>query len=415
MDYSFAAAIIFFTGFVHIPGWIASTDLEQLPISSTFEPTLNRNWVVPFWNLPVKWVFVALPFGFLVTLLFYFDNNVSSVMAQSRGFPVKRPAGFHWDFFLLGCTTFVAGIIGLPAPNGLVPQAPVHTEALSVTDLVPEEAPLAEGGFFEGDVKEARKEARRNRRIRGEERRPLRVVRTRVVEQRVSHFAMGMLILGTMSTPLLVVLGEMRRAMFAGIFIVVGWGSIEGNGIVHKTLYLFRDRRMTPTEHPLYRISKRSIAEFVAIQWIFFAAMIAVSETIAGISFPVFPLALIPVRHYIVPKLFSPEELAALDAPTANSPAVLVSLGGPLQPERETSRRAARRPSFASGVSTQRSMGDAEEGSVRRRNGEAEGESPEYDDRWQEEDEEAERQRRMHQHDVQGGMSGLQRVLSIKR
>jgi hypothetical protein len=112
-------------------------------------------------------------------------------MAQSRGFPVKRPAGFHWDFFLLGCTTFVAGILGLPAPNGLVPQAPVHTEALSVTELVPEEAPLAEGGFFEGDVKQARREAREQRRLRGEERKPLRVVRTRVVEQRVSHFAMG--------------------------------------------------------------------------------------------------------------------------------------------------------------------------------------------------------------------------------
>lgn len=162
------------------------------------------------------------------------QNNVSSVMAQSRGFPVKRPAGFHWDFFLLGCTTFVAGILGLPAPNGLVPQAPVHTEALSVTELVPEEAPLAEGGFFEGDVKQARREAREQRRLRGEERKPLRVVRTRVVEQRVSHFAMGvstdfarssrifagstelirvvlflagqLLILGTMSRPLLVVL-----------------------------------------------------------------------------------------------------------------------------------------------------------------------------------------------------------------
>lgn len=167
---------------------------------------------MPFWDLPVKWVFVALPFGFLVTLLFYFDvrpaavdavllirsprtplaqNNVSSVMAQSRGFPVKRPAGFHWDFFLLGCTTFVAGLIGLPAPNGLVPQAPVHTEALSVTDLVPEEAPLAEGGFFEGDVKKARTEAKERRRQRGDPRKPLRVVRTRVVEQRVSHFAMG--------------------------------------------------------------------------------------------------------------------------------------------------------------------------------------------------------------------------------
>jgi len=31
-------------------------------------------------------------------LLFYFDHNVSAVMAQARQYPVKKPAGFHWDF-----------------------------------------------------------------------------------------------------------------------------------------------------------------------------------------------------------------------------------------------------------------------------------------------------------------------------
>lgn len=31
-------------------------------------------------------------------LLFYFDHNVSSLMAQARQYPVTKPAGFHWDF-----------------------------------------------------------------------------------------------------------------------------------------------------------------------------------------------------------------------------------------------------------------------------------------------------------------------------
>ncbi|GAA6047562.1 hypothetical protein JCM3770_005809 [Rhodotorula araucariae] len=343
VDYAFAAAITFYTGFVHIPGYIKDSGIQLLPVTATFRPTLPRDWVVPFWDLPVKWVFVALPFGCLVTILFYFDNNVSSVMAQSRGFPVKRPAGFHWDFFLLGCTTFVAGVIGLPAPNGLVPQAPMHTESLCETRLVPADAEVSEGGFFEGDVEEARRDAARRMDL-GAERRPMKVVRTRLVEQRVSHFAMGLLILGTMSRPLLVVLGLMSRAMFAGVFLVVGWGSVEGNGIVHKTLFLLRDLRMTPSTHPLFNISKRSVARFIAIQYAFFAAIIAISETIAGIGFPVIITILIPVRYYLVPRLFTPEELLALDAPTANSAAVLVSLGGPLQPEYGQARPGAAAP-----------------------------------------------------------------------
>jgi hypothetical protein len=105
-------------------------------------------------------------------------------MAQSRGFPVKRPAGFHWDFFLLGCVTLVAGILGLPAPNGLVPQAPVHTEALCETRMVPEDAVLSEGGFYEEKEEwEERRETERPRRMK--------IVRTRVVEQRISHLVMG--------------------------------------------------------------------------------------------------------------------------------------------------------------------------------------------------------------------------------
>ena len=42
------------------------------------------------------------------------------------------------------------------------------------------------------------------------------------------------------------------------------------------------------------------------------------------------------MRHFCVPKIIPPEDLAVLDAPTANSEAVLVSLGGPLQRERHT-------------------------------------------------------------------------------
>lgn len=53
-------------------------------------------------------------------------------MAQGSEFPLRKPPGFHWDFLLLGITTFVAGLIGVPAPNGLIPQAPIHTRSLLV-------------------------------------------------------------------------------------------------------------------------------------------------------------------------------------------------------------------------------------------------------------------------------------------
>lgn len=52
-------------------------------------------------------------------------------------------------------------------------------------------------------------------------RRPI-VRATAVVEQRVSHFLMGLGLIGTMTGPLLVVLRLMPAAVFAGVFFVVG-------------------------------------------------------------------------------------------------------------------------------------------------------------------------------------------------
>lgn len=54
-------------------------------------------------------------------------------------------------------------------------------------------------------------------------RRPV-VEATAVVEQRVSHFIMGLAIIGTMTGPLLIVLHTMPTAVFAGFFFYGGLG-----------------------------------------------------------------------------------------------------------------------------------------------------------------------------------------------
>ena len=56
----------------------------------------------------------------------------------------------------------------------------------------------------------------------GEEIREQQIVASAVVEQRISHFLMGLGIIGTMTGPLLVVLHTIPRSLFAGVFFVVG-------------------------------------------------------------------------------------------------------------------------------------------------------------------------------------------------
>jgi hypothetical protein len=43
----------------------------------SFQPAGDREWLVRFWQLDGKYVGIALPFGIVLFILFYFDANVS--------------------------------------------------------------------------------------------------------------------------------------------------------------------------------------------------------------------------------------------------------------------------------------------------------------------------------------------------
>jgi hypothetical protein len=59
------------------PRYVHEADMT-LPVTvASFQPANNRNWLVPFWQLQAKYVGIALPFGLVLFILFYFDANVS--------------------------------------------------------------------------------------------------------------------------------------------------------------------------------------------------------------------------------------------------------------------------------------------------------------------------------------------------
>ncbi|KAL3439129.1 HCO3 transporter family-domain-containing protein [Aspergillus tetrazonus] len=307
---------LFWTGFAHFPGPLREAGISMVPITKAFYPTQPRGWLIHFWELDVKWVFAALPFGFLIMLLFYYDHNVSSLTAQARHFPLKKPAGFHWDFFLLGCTTFIAGITGLPMPNGLVPQAPVHTDSLTVYETDLAVLTYTKSTCPSNDITKE-----------PEIRYPITKA-TSVTEQRVSHFLMGIALIGTMTGPLLIVLHTIPAAVIAGVFFIVGWGSIESNGIVKKIVFLLRERRFIPKHENLLQVKRRKIILYLICEIVPVAACVAISQTISAIGFPILIIAMIPFRVWILPRWFSFGELRILDSLTASNSAVMESLGG---------------------------------------------------------------------------------------
>ncbi len=154
-----------------------------------------------------------------------------SLMAQGAEFPLRKPPGFHWDFFLLGVTTFIAGLIGIPAPNGLIPQAPIHTTSLVIMGHDPkDEEDQNSGPESEPPARTASRisrgsgpESNHDLTLRNVPERSssyLNEVPVGVVEQRVSNLAQGSLCLVLLTGPFLHVLNLISRGVLAGLLYV---------------------------------------------------------------------------------------------------------------------------------------------------------------------------------------------------
>lgn len=296
VDYGVVVLVIFFTGFIHFGGKLDDTDLARLPITQSFQPTRNgeirpHGWFIHFWpgeNISVGDVFLAIPFAILLTFLFYFDHNVSSLMCQLKEYPLTKPASFHWDFLLLGLTTGLAGILGIPAPNGLIPQAPLHTDSLVIHDKTGK--------------------------------------RLSVVEQRVTNTAQGALTFLMMSRPFLVVLGLVPQAVLSGLFFIMAIGGLHGNIVTNRIRYCFLDKEYIETDpqcpqvwKDIHRLpTKKWFYIYTLLEIIGGVAEFAITLTKGAVGFPGVLLFLAFCAKWVWPLIIPKDELAKLDGDVAD-------------------------------------------------------------------------------------------------
>lgn len=204
-EYAAAISIIIFIGMPHV-GELANLDRQTLQVSSqSFRPSDPDRTVffVQFWHLPVGWVFAAIVPAIIITVLFFFDHEVSSIICTIDRYGCRKPGGFAWDIVLLGTTTAMCGILGIPPANGLLPQAPLHSESLLHTETEDESVVTVDG-----------QEKIETRKVR------------RVYEQRWSAFLQASGILIFISPPLQLVLGLTPTSVLAGLFLFMGEQSL---------------------------------------------------------------------------------------------------------------------------------------------------------------------------------------------
>lgn len=294
-DYGLPLCVIFFTGFIHFGGELSLTHFARLPTGKSFQPTetTRDGWFIHFWEISVGDVFLAIPFALLLTFLFYFDHNVSALMCQTRDYPLKKPASFHWDFALLGLTTGIAGLFGLPPPNGLIPQAPLHTHSLAVHDKY-------------GNV-------------------------ISMVEQRVTNTTQGLMTFVMMTKPFLIVLGLIPQAILSGLFFAMGFTGLHESIVTNRIRYIFTETEYRASDFPdLFKIAQKLDNYKWFVIYTIFEAVIGLAEyaitvTPGAIGFPVVLLVSMVCAKWVWPLVIPKTQLALLDESIVE-PAIMESL-----------------------------------------------------------------------------------------
>lgn len=297
-EYAAAISIIIFIGMPHI-GELKSLDQQRLPVSSTFRPTLPSRtaFVVEFWKLPVGWIFAAIIPGAIITTLFFFDVEVSTICATLPKYNLKKPGGYAWDVALLGCTTALCGILGIPPANGLLPQAPLHSESLlHVVTEAGKPVMVAKGTANQAPIADEPTEAKKA-----------------VHEQRWSHLLHAVGIFAFVSPPLMHVLGLTPTSVLAGLFLFMGEQSLCTNPILYRFFAMLTPTsELPPLQHP--RATYAGEHWYTFLQIILTAGIFAVTFTPGAPVFPIIIILLVPVRLRIMNRYWPEDTLKGVDA-----------------------------------------------------------------------------------------------------
>ncbi|KAK2592271.1 hypothetical protein QQS21_010024 [Conoideocrella luteorostrata] len=294
-EYAAAISIVLWIGIPHI-GELAELDHERLQVQSAFRPSSpqRQTFFVEFWNLPVQWVFLSAIPGTIITVLFYFDHEISSIICTVDKYGVRKPGGYAWDIVLLGFTTILCGILGLPPANGLLPQAPLHAESLLhyVRDPTRQETTDESGDVVVVVVVDTQPVAR-------------------TYEQRYSHLIQAALILICISPPLQNLLGLTQTSVLAGLFMFMGYQSLTGNPILDRIFQLLTP--MTELPELPSGVTWLGIHSYTMVQIICTGIVFGVTLTVAAPTFPLVIIALVPARLTLMKRIWSRETLRMVD------------------------------------------------------------------------------------------------------
>eukprot|EP00588_Corethron_pennatum_P005679 CAMPEP_0194297832 /NCGR_PEP_ID=MMETSP0169-20130528/59831_1 /TAXON_ID=218684 /ORGANISM="Corethron pennatum, Strain L29A3" /LENGTH=599 /DNA_ID=CAMNT_0039047751 /DNA_START=60 /DNA_END=1859 /DNA_ORIENTATION=+ len=297
-DFAVTASILLFTVLDKVV--FKEVQTETLNVPDSFAPTFNcctascegffpddcpeldqafgrRPWVVDLFDLNGKtWVPIMAAFpAILAFILVFLDDGITWHLINHSSHKLKHGVAYNYDTVIIGFMIAVNSMFGLPWLVAATVRSLNHLHALGKKNKL--------GKFI------------------------------RVQETRLTNFIVHALVLASIFA--LTVIKLIPVPVLYGVFLFMGLASLGTNQFWKRITMFFMQPTKFPTEPYTEHVKTSKMHMYTCIQLCLFLILYFVkSFKPVAITFPIIIAACIPIRIYLLPKMFSKDELIMLDA-----------------------------------------------------------------------------------------------------
>ncbi|KAM5134906.1 band 3 anion transport protein isoform 2-T2 [Mantella aurantiaca] len=259
----------------------------SLPKGLSVSRPRDRGWFISPMGLnsstdpfPIWMMFASVVPALLVFILIFMESQITTLIVSKPERKAVKGSGFHLDLLLIVGMGGVCALFGLPWLSATTVRTVSHANALTI--MSKGEKPQIE----------------------------------RVIEQRISGLLVALLVgLSVLMEP---VLSHIPLAVLFGIFLYMGVTSLNGIQLFDRLLLTLKPPKYHPKESYVSRVKTWRMHIFTLIQMICLIGLFAVMLSPASLALPFLLILTVPVRKFILTKIFSKLELKCLDSDDAS-------------------------------------------------------------------------------------------------
>ncbi|XP_041120372.1 anion exchange protein 3-like isoform X2 [Polyodon spathula] len=265
---------------------ITDTYTQKLNVPSGFSVTspMKRGWFIhplgdkqPF---PIWMMFASAIPALLVFILIFMESQITTLIVSKKERRLAKGSGFHLDLLLVVTMGGLCPLFGLPWLTAATVRSITHVNALTVMSkaTAPGEKPK---------IRE-------------------------VKEQRIT--AMMVAVLVGLSIVMADILRLIPLAVLFGIFLYMGITSLTGIQLYERMLLLVTPSKHHPDHVYVTKVKTWRMNMFTCIQLGCIVVLWVVKSTVASLAFPFVLIMTVPLRRFILTRIFEDRELKALDS-----------------------------------------------------------------------------------------------------